>query len=125
MSMKKIKILAVIFIVSLPFTVVHAEGIFIVCKAPSTGMTGKGGCINAYNPTPDKVCSGKDGKICSTLSLEDLCYKVGEETGKNYNRYSSGLGTFKTRDACMDACKKEYGGKFEKFGGKCFKKVHE
>ena len=94
---------------------------FLICKAPSSGMAGKGGCIHAYNPTADKVCSGKGNKqVCSTASLEDLCIKVGAKSGVPFSQYSSGLGTFNTEKQCLKQCDKEYGGKFEKFGGKCF-----
>lgn len=120
MYQRIIKFMFFLTLLSLPLSASYAET-FLVCKAPSTGMAGKGGCIHAYNPTPDQVCSGKgDNKVCSTASLEDLCIKVGAKKGKPFNRFSSGLGTFKTEAECLQACNKEYGGKFVQFGGECF-----
>lgn len=117
MHKNKLGLISIILITALPLTTTRAEGVYLVCKAPSTGMAGKGGCINAYNPTPEKVCSGK---ICSTSSLEDLCIKVGDQIGIPFNRFSSGLGTFKSEAACLQQCEKEYGGKFKQFGGECY-----
>lgn len=118
MYINRLRYLVLILVAAFPFANLHAEGVYLVCKAPS-GMAGKGACINAYNPTPDKICSGKDGKTCSTSSLEDLCIKVGQKIGIPFNQFSSGLGTFKSEAACLQKCEKEYGGKYKKFGGEC------
>ena len=120
MNKTKLRILSIILITGLSITNVHADGVYLICKAPSTGMAGKGGCIKAYYPTPKKVCSGKDGKTCSTSSLEDLCIKVGKKAGIPFNSFSSGVGTFKNEKDCLKKCEKEYGGKFKQFGGECF-----
>lgn len=112
-------------IFSLAMSVSYAET-YLVCKAPKTGMAGKGGCIHAYNPSPEQVCSGEgDKKVCSTASLEDLCIKVGEKRGVTLNGFSSGLGTFDNANSCLKACNKNYGGKFKKFGGDCFGMISE
>ncbi|MDO6447548.1 hypothetical protein Q4493_17380 [Colwellia sp. 1_MG-2023] len=115
-----IKLLMVTFLLPLSISIAYAET-YLVCKAPKTGMAGKGGCIHAYNPSPEQVCSGEgDKKVCSTASLEDLCIKVGEKNGVTLNGFSSGLGTFKTAQLCLQSCNKHYGGKFKRFGGECF-----
>lgn len=85
-------------------------------------MAKKAGCIKVYN-TDGKACSDKDGKTCSTTSLEELCFITGKKIGLPYNAYASGQGSFETEKECLDKCEQQYGGKFEQFGGDCFSKV--
>jgi hypothetical protein len=125
-----IKALSLTFFIAISISEAHAnEQVFLVCKTLQAGGGGvngtavTAGCINAYNPTPKKVCSGKGDTLCSTISLEDLCINVGREKSIDFQRFSSGLGTFKTEKACVDSCMKEYDGKMSQFGYKCLKTV--
>ena len=123
MTYIKNQLLLTLFLVLFSSGAHSKEQVFLVCKTIESGMAVTAGCINAYNPKPTEVCSGTGGDLCSTKSLEDLCIKVGHKKNINFQRFSSGLGTFKTEQACVDSCMKEYDGKMKKFGQKCLKTV--
>lgn len=94
-------------------------GIYALCKtADINNYTANEGC-HQYYTNPDKWCSDKAGQICivSGETRADLCVKTGKAIGVPFVEWSSGWGTFDSKEACLKACNRK---SVVDFGGKCF-----
>ena len=123
--MKKIVFTLTVFALNVFSLSAHAAADeYIACKTETTKMVPHGGCIAVYHQE-GKVCSDKAGTICSTTNLKDLCIATGKKYNKKFAYYASGLGRFNTSAACIDQCRRDYGGKMKNFGGECYDLVGE
>lgn len=115
--MRKLLLLSLAF---LSLNSINAFGeVSIICIGPTSGLGKIAACVDIYNPDENQVCTVVgSGKVCSTDSLSDLCYKVGKKSGTTIKEWSSGYGSMGSLK-CGRTCETQYAGRFEKFGGKC------
>ena len=93
-------------------------GVYALCKTANVNnYTADEGC-HQYFKKGEQWCSEAAGKICidSNGTREELCIKTGKSIGVPFNRWSSGWGTFNSKEACLEKCNRK---SVVGFGGKC------
>lgn len=97
---------------------IKASGVYAVCHTKQVNQYTADRACHQYYTKKDAWCSDPKGKVCTTTTREDLCIKTGKAAKPQVPLlyWSSGLGTFKSREACLAACNSKT---VVNFGGKC------